>query len=173
MHLYFHEDFSAQIKYVSKRDKARTVSFQEKSLSTKFFEREKKERKEQLNLYLARETQSWKSIPITSKHLSNRRVEWRDKRNLSPKKQKKKLSSTMLSRFFIHPSKRSLFDDTIYYYSYRVARFSQFFSPPLVPRFVANSSNDGIYRFSRPILVYLFHVSYRIEDPPPLCELSR
>lgn len=58
MHLYFHEDFSAQIKYVSKRDKARTVSFQEKSLSTKFFEREKKERKEQLNLYLARETQS-------------------------------------------------------------------------------------------------------------------
>lgn len=48
-----------------------------------------------------------------------------------------------------------------------------FFLPLLFPDSSQIRRNDRIYRFSRPILVYLFYVSYRIEDPPPLCELPR
>lgn len=115
LHLYayaslFPQRSSAQIKYVSKRDKARTVSFQEKSLSTKFFEKkEKKEGKEQLNLYL--ETKHPDHVEASIKSESG----MKGQKKLVAKKKKKVVSSTTLSRFFIHPSKRSLFDDTIYY----------------------------------------------------------
>lgn len=41
--------------------------------------------------------------------------EWNEGTKETCRQKKKKVSSTTLSRFFIHPSKRSLFDDTIYY----------------------------------------------------------
>lgn len=84
---------------------------------------------------------------------------------------KKKLSS---SRFFIHLSKRSLFVSILF-----IIRFPILLSPslppsPLVPRFgKLSTSNEGIYRFSRSILVYLFYVSRVVtRRPPPLCEIS-
>lgn len=82
---------------------------------------------------------------------------------------KKKLSS---SRFFIH---LSVIIRTILF----IIRFPILLSPslppsPLVPRFgKLSTSNEGIYRFSRSILVYLFYVSRVVtRRPPPLCEIS-
>lgn len=155
LHLYayaslFPQRSSAQIKYVSKRDKARTVSFQEKSLSTKFFEKkEKKEGKEQLNLYL--ETKHPDHVEASIKSESG----MKGQKKLVAKKKKKCHPRRCPDSLFTH---RNGHYSTILF----IIR-TQFFPPPLVPRFVANSSQRQDLSLFAPDsgLFVLRFVSYR------------
>lgn len=111
-----------------------------------------------------------KASLYTSSHLSNRREEWRDKRNCHGE-QKKEI---VIVQILYTPIETVIIRTILF-----IIRFPILLSPslppsPLVPRFgKLSTSNEGIYRFSRSILVYLFYVSRVVtRRPPPLCEIS-
>lgn len=111
-----------------------------------------------------------KASLYTSSHLSNRREEWRDKRNCRGE-QKKEI---VIVQILYTPIETVIIRTILF-----IIRFPILLSPslppsPLVPRFgKLSTSNERIYRFSRSILVYLFYVSRVVtRRPPPLCEIS-